>query len=65
MMVWKRLNHKKQEKKCPECGEILLLEKEDLENLWPAQYHPECKYVKADENKINEETGDMSLNGFL
>ena len=32
-MVWKRLNHKKQEKNVLSVVEILLLEKEDLENL--------------------------------
>ena len=44
--------------KCPECGGDLVIRKGRFGEFVACSNYPGCKQVKADENKINEETGE-------
>ena len=53
-----KIEPKKTGEKCPECGGDLVIRKGRFGEFVACSNYPECKYVKADENKINEETGE-------
>lgn len=53
-----KIEPQKTGEKCPECGGDLVIRKGRFGEFVACSNYPECKYVKADENKINEETGE-------